>query len=276
VHDSSSSDDDDDNNDNESYEEEEDDTTEDNDEKRSQATTESSSSKHTTGTTGRRALFDSLRHSTANKLRKLANSTAIHIAKMPLRIDLTFKTLEGTLCAWLPPPPGDRMFYAFLNEPQLSIKAVPQLSGRILKFSYHASRASRWIEARMALAFTKNMVYPAGGDIPLPLLFDSDNPFVATPLGDAVLRHVASHRPSSHDDQSNINEDNAGNEQQHQEDEDDSSHHHHDHEKVEAIPHQRVVAQHEVDARTQDSSSSSRGDTAAKPFIEVKIGRSAS
>lgn len=77
--------------------------------------------------TGGRALISTLRQTTAKRLRKLAETTAVHISRMNLKIDLTFKLLEGTVCAWIPPPPGDRIFYSFVTAPKLVVQAKPQV-----------------------------------------------------------------------------------------------------------------------------------------------------
>lgn len=75
----------------------------------------------------------------------------------------------------MPPPPGDRLFWSFLSPPKLRIEAKPQIGDRVFKYAYHASRASAWIEARMKLAFSKNLVFPSGGDFPIPGLIGVDD-----------------------------------------------------------------------------------------------------
>jgi hypothetical protein len=65
-----------------------------------------------------------------------------------------------------------------LTPPNLKIEAKPRIGGRFLKYAYHASRASAWIEARMKLAFTKNMVFPSGGDFIIPPFLGIDDPNV--------------------------------------------------------------------------------------------------
>lgn len=127
----------------------------------------------------RRRLIGQLRHHAAQKLRKLAETTATHISNLPLRVSLTFSEIEGTMCVWIPPPPGNRLFWSFLSPPKLTLKATPQLGTRLLKYAYHAARASAWIQARMELAFRKNLVFPCGGDVPLPLLLPSWDPRAA-------------------------------------------------------------------------------------------------
>ncbi|KAI8106919.1 hypothetical protein M9434_001572 [Picochlorum sp. BPE23] len=119
--------------------------------------------------------FDSFRQGAAQRLRQFADSTAAHISKIPLRVKLTFSHIEGPMCIWMPPPPGDRLFWSFLSPPKLQIDAKPQIGDRVFKYAYHASRASAWIEARMKLAFSKNLVFPSGGDFPIPGLLGVDH-----------------------------------------------------------------------------------------------------
>jgi hypothetical protein len=122
--------------------------------------------------------FDSFRQGAAQRLRKIADSTAAHISKIPLRVQLTFSSLEGPMCVWIPPPPGDRVFWSFLTPPRLNIAATPQIGDRVFKYAYHASRASQWIEARMKLAFSKNLVFPSGGDFRIPGMLSVDKPIM--------------------------------------------------------------------------------------------------
>jgi len=124
----------------------------------------------------KRRLLGQIRQKTAQRLRKFANSTATRISNLPLRVSLTFSVLEGTMCVWIPPPPGNRLFWSFLTPPKLCLNAKPEIGQRLIKYAYHASRASAWIQARLELAFRKNIVFPCGGDIALPLLLPVWNP----------------------------------------------------------------------------------------------------
>ena len=124
----------------------------------------------------RQHIFGSIRSRTAKTLRNFAEQTASHIKQTPLRISLSFEKLEGTMCAWIPPPPGNRIFWSFLQPPILIMKAKPEIGGRLLKYAVHASRVSSWLQKRMQISFKKNMVYPSGADIPLFLLLALENP----------------------------------------------------------------------------------------------------
>lgn len=123
-----------------------------------------------------RTNLGNLRQGAAQRLRKFADSTASKLASIPLRVTLTFTSLEGPMCAWVLPPPGDRLFWSFLTPPKLSISAKPEFGERVFKYAYHASRASAWIAARMKLSFRKNLVFPSGGEFRIPGLVDVDTP----------------------------------------------------------------------------------------------------
>lgn len=46
---------------------------------------------------------------------------------IPLRLSVTVSTLEGTMVAWVPPPPGNRLFYSFVAPPRLELSAKPEV-----------------------------------------------------------------------------------------------------------------------------------------------------
>ncbi|PSC67060.1 testis-expressed sequence 2 -like, partial [Micractinium conductrix] len=129
-----------------------------------------------------RGMLGGFRQSAANKLRQLAENTAMTISRIPLRLSLTFTALEGRMVAWIPPPPGNRLFYSFVAPPHLELSARPELAGRLLKYSYHIARVSNWVEQRMRAALTKTVVFPGGGDLLLPMLLSLDHPNAADGL----------------------------------------------------------------------------------------------
>lgn len=46
---------------------------------------------------------------------------------IPLRLSVTVSLLEGTMVAWVPPPPGNRLFYSFVAPPRLELSAKPEV-----------------------------------------------------------------------------------------------------------------------------------------------------
>jgi hypothetical protein len=59
--------------------------------------------------------------------KKLSLKLSLRSRRIPLRLTLTFSLLEGTMCAWVPPPPGNRLFYAFVAPPHLELSAKPEV-----------------------------------------------------------------------------------------------------------------------------------------------------
>ncbi|PSC67117.1 testis-expressed sequence 2 -like [Micractinium conductrix] len=129
-----------------------------------------------------RGMLGGFRQSAANKLRQLAENTAMTISRIPLRLSLTFTALEGRMGCLDPAPPGNRLFYSFVAPPHLELSARPELAGRLLKYSYHIARVSNWVEQRMRAALTKTVVFPGGGDLLLPMLLSLDHPNAADGL----------------------------------------------------------------------------------------------
>jgi chemotaxis protein histidine kinase CheA len=130
----------------------------------------------------KRGFMGGLRQGLAKRVRQLAETTAVHIARIPLRLSVTVSLLEGTMVAWVPPPPGNRLFYSFVAPPRLELSAKPELAGRLLKYSYHIARVSSWIEQRMRAAITKTMVFPGGGDLLLLPLMGLEHPNAGDPM----------------------------------------------------------------------------------------------
>ncbi|KAK9817962.1 hypothetical protein WJX72_004986 [[Myrmecia] bisecta] len=108
-------------------------------------------------------------------IRQLAESTADSISKMQLRMRLNVKSLKGTLVVWLPPPPGDRLWYSFITVPELEIEAKPLVAGRFLKYSAQAVRVSQWIASKAQSSMAKNLVFPSCNDFVIPGLLAVDH-----------------------------------------------------------------------------------------------------
>ena len=51
--------------------------------------------------------------------------------RMSLRLSMDIKALRGPLVVWVPPPPGDRLWFSFLEPPQLQVTASPLVSSSV-------------------------------------------------------------------------------------------------------------------------------------------------
>ncbi|CAJ0963423.1 unnamed protein product, partial [Mesorhabditis belari] len=88
------------------------------------------------------------------------------VSSTPLILNVSVEVVEGTMTINLPPPPSDRLWYAFRKPPTLNIKAVPQVGDR----SVDMTTVSDWIEAKLRLLVEKNLVCPNMDDIILPVM----------------------------------------------------------------------------------------------------------
>lgn len=53
------------------------------------------------------------------------------MSRMQLRVCIDIRSLKGDICAWLPPPPGDRLWYSFLSAPSLELDVKPVVRNSI-------------------------------------------------------------------------------------------------------------------------------------------------
>lgn len=65
--------------------------------------------------------------------------------RMELKLSMDIKALRGPLYVWLPPPPGDRMWFSFLEAPQLQVTASPLVGlilNKVLRYISHGRATS--------------------------------------------------------------------------------------------------------------------------------------
>ncbi|CAI2345843.1 unnamed protein product [Caenorhabditis sp. 36 PRJEB53466] len=94
------------------------------------------------------------------------------VSTTPLMLNVEVEEVEGPMTCNIPPPPSDRLWYAFRRRPLLKIRAVPQVGDR----SVDLSTVSEWIETKLRQVLEKNLVCPNMDDIILPVL--SGNPLL--------------------------------------------------------------------------------------------------
>ncbi|VDN82546.1 unnamed protein product [Brugia pahangi] len=88
------------------------------------------------------------------------------ISSTRLLLNVDVIRLEGTMTINIPPPPSDRLWYAFRTPPELSIRSVPQVGDRLVDMS----TVSSWIENKLRLLLEKNLVCPNMDDLIVPVM----------------------------------------------------------------------------------------------------------
>eukprot|EP00192_Tetraselmis_astigmatica_P014177 CAMPEP_0117683056 /NCGR_PEP_ID=MMETSP0804-20121206/20117_1 /TAXON_ID=1074897 /ORGANISM="Tetraselmis astigmatica, Strain CCMP880" /LENGTH=315 /DNA_ID=CAMNT_0005493465 /DNA_START=53 /DNA_END=998 /DNA_ORIENTATION=- len=76
---------------------------------------------------------------------------------------------------WVPPPPTDRLWYAFQEQPTMTITARPDVGGHQLKYMGLANRVSTWVALRLQTAMTNTLVFPSCVDLKLRFLIPLDD-----------------------------------------------------------------------------------------------------
>ncbi|MFH4981382.1 hypothetical protein AB6A40_008091 [Gnathostoma spinigerum] len=94
------------------------------------------------------------------------------ISSTRLMLNVEIARLEGPMTINVPPPPSDRLWYAFREPPKVSIRAIPQVGDR----SVDMSTVSDWIENKLRLLLEKNLVCPNMDDVICPVM--SGNPLL--------------------------------------------------------------------------------------------------
>jgi len=97
---------------------------------------------------------------------KPVKKTMEKLSSTPLGITVEVTGMKGTMAINIPPPPSDRLWYAFREPPMLTIKSVPQIGDRTVDFE----KVSSWIETNIRELLYKLLVMPNMDDIPIPVL----------------------------------------------------------------------------------------------------------
>ncbi|KAK0422847.1 hypothetical protein QR680_007823 [Steinernema hermaphroditum] len=92
------------------------------------------------------------------------------ISSTQLRLNVEVTSLEGTMTFNIPPPPSDRLWYAFRKPPRISIRAIPQVGDRTVDMR----TVSDWIEGKLRILLEKNFVCPNMDDIIVPVMSGND------------------------------------------------------------------------------------------------------
>ena len=62
---------------------------------------------------------------------RMCDSSPSVLHRMHLRIQVDINSLQGTVCAWVPPPPNDRLWFGFITAPELKAEVTPILSNDV-------------------------------------------------------------------------------------------------------------------------------------------------
>lgn len=86
--------------------------------------------------------------------------------KMPIILKVEVQSVKGNLAVNIPPPPTNRLWYGFRNNPVIFITASPKVGDKQVRLTYLTS----WIEKKLKEEFKKYLVLPSMQDISIKLM----------------------------------------------------------------------------------------------------------
>ncbi|CAL1530821.1 unnamed protein product [Lymnaea stagnalis] len=104
-----------------------------------------------------------------------------NVSNTPLTLTVTLIKLNGKLALNIPPPPSNRLWYGFRQNPTLILKANPQVGERQVTITH----ITEWIEKKLTIEFQRVFVMPNMDDLVIPIL-------VPGPINGATISHSVS------------------------------------------------------------------------------------
>lgn len=83
------------------------------------------------------------------------------VSNTPLILTVEVHNLNGTLTINVPPPPTDRLWYGFRDNPQLTLVAKPKVGEREVTVTH----VTEWIEKKLIIEFQRLLVFPNLDDL---------------------------------------------------------------------------------------------------------------
>ncbi|GAB1607864.1 testis-expressed protein 2-like isoform X1 [Argonauta hians] len=119
------------------------------------------------------------------------------VSNTPLVLTVEVHSLNGVLTINVPPPPTDRLWYGFRDNPQLTLVAKPKVGEREVTVTH----VTEWIEKKLTIEFQRLLVLPNMDDLPVPIMtnplkeFDEDSTTTTTTTTNTTNNNNSMSRP---------------------------------------------------------------------------------
>ena len=100
-----------------------------------------------------------------NNASKLIGAVAKKLVDVPVTLRVRLRRLSGTMRVWIPPPPGDRLWFAFVGEPKVEMQAIPTLGELGIRWHGLADKVSQLITANLLKELYAALVLPNAGNL---------------------------------------------------------------------------------------------------------------
>lgn len=81
----------------------------------------------------------------AREAAKVVASLSDVVSATPLRFTLTLHKCQGVLRLWIPPPPGDRLWWGLISKPDVELEIIPELGDAAISHEGIAARVSQFL-----------------------------------------------------------------------------------------------------------------------------------
>ena len=140
--------------------------------------------------------FSSLKKAAAREAAKVVASLSDTLSATPLRFTLTLKKCQGVMRLWIPPPPGDRLWWGLIKEPDIDLEIIPELGAAAISHEGIASRVSQFLRNLFVADMHSQLLLPNCVAEPWKEL----RPFVSAmelSLAEAATEEFSSSQPPS-------------------------------------------------------------------------------
>ncbi|OUS43619.1 putative integral membrane protein conserved region-domain-containing protein, partial [Ostreococcus tauri] len=104
--------------------------------------------------------FSSLKKAAAREGAKLVASLSDTLRATPLRFTLTLKKCQGVLRLWIPPPPGDRLWWGLMREPDVDLEIIPELGETSISHEGVLTRVSQFLRNQFVGEMHNQLLIP--------------------------------------------------------------------------------------------------------------------
>ena len=100
-----------------------------------------------------------------NFAKTAVNAVAKTLENTPLTLTVRLLKLSGTLRVWIPPPPGDRVWFGFVDEPVVEMAAAPAVGTYGIRWKELGETVSGLITRKLRREIVDALVLPNAGNV---------------------------------------------------------------------------------------------------------------
>ena len=104
--------------------------------------------------------LSSLKKVAAREAAKVVASLSDVVSATPLRFTLTLRKCRGVIRLWIPPPPGDRLWWGLIDKPDVELEIIPELGDAAISHEGIAARVSQFLRKLFVDEMNSQLLLP--------------------------------------------------------------------------------------------------------------------